>query len=356
MLPTGKLRCPRLRPAPVGAPCPEESGGLVTLSVIIPVLNERDSIGPLLDRLESVLEGVPRASEILVVDDGSDDGTAEVLEDHRRRSGRLRVLRLRRNFGQTQALVAGFQAARGDVLITMDGDGQNDPGDIPVLLADLEGGYDVVSGWRRSRHDSFVRRRLPSLAANRLLAGITGVALHDFGCTLKAYRASFIRRVNLYGDMHRFIPGLAAAVGARVTERVVAHHPRRHGQSKYGLGRTYRLLTDMVVLQMLVRFAGQPLHYFGLLSIGTFGLALGMTFLAFVDTTAVRLVNYSTIVMPSVAVLAFCLSFYFLMMGLMCELALRSTGGTPTPMVRHERLRQGPARSPGVAGPREEAT
>ena len=221
----------------------------------------------------------------------------------------------------------------------MDGDGQNDPRDIEGLLADLDAGHDVVSGWRRNRADSFLARRLPSQAANRLLAEITGVPLHDFGCTLKAYRASFIRRVVLYADMHRFIPGLAAAVGARVGERIVAHHPRRAGQSKYGLGRTYKLLTDMVVLRLLVRFAGQPLHYFGLLAIGVFGAALALTFLAFVDTTAVRLVNYSTVVMPSVAVLAFCLSFYFLMMGLMCELALRTTrprDGAFAPMVRHE--------------------
>lgn len=314
-------------------------GRLVTLSVIIPVYNEQGSIGPLLAELESALDRIPRASEIVVVDDGSRDGTPQALERHRLGSARLRVLRLRRNFGQTAAMAAGFQAARGDVFITMDGDGQNDPRDIEGLLEDLEAGWDVVSGWRRNRADNFFYRRLPSQAANRLLAEVTGVRLHDFGCTLKAYRASFIRRVTLYADMHRFIPGLAAAVGARVRERVVAHHPRRTGHSKYGLGRTYKLLTDMVVLRLLVRFAGQPLHYFGLLAIGTFCTALGMTFLAFVDTTSVRLVSYSTVVMPSVAVLAFCLSFYFLMMGLMCELALRATrrrDGAFAPMLRHE--------------------
>jgi glycosyltransferase involved in cell wall biosynthesis len=330
---------------PVGSMCrvgdPQQAGvkRLVSLSVIIPVFNERGSIGSLLADLEATLDTVPVAAEVVVVDDGSDDGTQEVLEECRLRSRRLRVLRLRRNFGQTAAMAAGFHAARGDVFITMDGDGQNDPGDIPGLLADLERGYDVVSGWRRQRADSFVKRRLPSQAANRLLSEITGVRLHDFGCTLKAYRASFIRRVNLYADMHRFIPGLAAAVGARVTEREVEHHPRRQGKSKYGLGRTYKLLTDMVVLRMLVRFSGQPLHYFGLLAITTFGCALGITFLAFVDTTSVRLVNYSTVVMPAVAILAFCLSFYFLMMGLVCELALRSNPareGAHAPMARLE--------------------
>jgi glycosyltransferase involved in cell wall biosynthesis len=312
---------------------------LVSLSVIIPVYNERGSIGSLLAELEATLDRVPRSAEIIVVDDGSTDGTAEALEAHRLQSRRLRVLRLRRNFGQTAAMAAGFHNARGDIFITMDGDGQNDPADIPGLLADLERGYDVVSGWRQKRADSFFQRRLPSQAANRLLSEVTGVRLHDFGCTLKAYRASFIRRVTLYADMHRFIPGLAAAVGARVAERPVAHHPRRQGHSKYGLTRTYKLLTDMVVLRLLVRFAGQPLHYFGLLAIATFLLALCVTFLAFVDTTSVRLVNYSTVVLPSVAVLAFCLSFYFLMMGLVCELALSSNPKRETahvPLARHE--------------------
>ncbi len=314
---------------------------MVALSVILPVYNEKDSIGQVLVRLEAVLDALPRAAEIIVVDDGSRDGTGEVLEAHRRRSRRLRVLRLRRNFGQTPALAAGFHAARGDVFITMDGDGQNDPADIPGLLADLDRGYDIISGWRRERRDSFVMRRLPSIAANRLLAAITGVPLHDFGCTLKAYRADLIRRLNLYAEMHRFIPGLAAAVGARVGERVVAHHPRRAGSSKYGIGRTWRLMTDMVALRLLVRFAVQPLHYFGLLSIASAIMSLVMLFLAFVDTTTVRLVGYTTVVMPSVAVLGFFLAVDFLVMGLLCELALRSRPGRDdvrAPMLRRESL------------------
>ncbi|MHC4844876.1 MAG: glycosyltransferase family 2 protein [Planctomycetota bacterium] len=312
---------------------------MVTLSVIIPVYNEEGSIGALLADLEAALDRVPVESEVIVVDDGSSDATLDALEAHRVGSRRLRVLALRRNFGQTSAMVAGFHAARGEVFITMDGDGQNDPSDIPGLLEDLDRGYDVVSGWRRDRADSYFVRTLPSQTANRLLAEITGIRLHDFGCTLKAYRASFIRRVNLYSDMHRFIPGFAAAMGARVTERVVAHHPRRRGESKYGIGRTYKLLTDMVLLRMLVRFAGQPLHYFGLLALGTFAGSLAMTFLAFVDTASVRLVNYSTVVMPSVAILGFCLAIYFLMMGLLCELAVRTPDArdsVPEPMPREE--------------------
>jgi len=312
---------------------------LVELSVIIPVYNEVGSIGPLLEDLEKTLDGIPRVSEIVVVDDGSSDGTRDRLEAHRRNSRYLRVLRLQRNFGQTAAMAAGFHAARGDVLVTMDGDGQNDPSDIPALLEHLDRGYDAVSGWRKNRQDNVLSRVIPSVTANWLLAEITGVKLHDFGCTLKAYRAEFIRRLHLYSDMHRFIPGLAAAVGARVGERVVRHHPRRLGVSKYGIGRTWKLLTDMVVLRLLVRFSGQPLHYFGLLSLATFSFSMCVSFVAFVDTSSMRLVNYSTVVLPAVATLCFCLSFYFLMMGLLCELALRSTPARETayaPMAREE--------------------
>lgn len=312
---------------------------MVELSVIIPVYNEVGSIGPLLEDLEKTLDGIPRVSEIVVVDDGSSDGTRDRLEAHRRNSRYLRVLRLQRNFGQTAAMAAGFHAARGDVLVTMDGDGQNDPSDIPALLEHLDRGYDAVSGWRKNRQDNVLSRVIPSVTANWLLAEITGVKLHDFGCTLKAYRAEFIRRLHLYSDMHRFIPGLAAAVGARVGERVVRHHPRRLGVSKYGIGRTWKLLTDMVVLRLLVRFSGQPLHYFGLLSLATFSFSMCVSFVAFVDTSSMRLVNYSTVVLPAVATLCFCLSFYFLMMGLLCELALRSTPARETayaPMAREE--------------------
>jgi len=314
---------------------------MVTLSVIIPVYNEVGSIANLLESLERTLDSIPRESEIIVVDDGSSDGTDERLEARRIASRRLRVLRLRRNFGQTAAMAAGFHAARGDVIVTMDGDGQNDPQDIQRLLEDLDEGYDIVSGWRRGRRDRFLTRVLPSMAANRILAQITGIPLHDFGCTLKAYRASFIRRLHLYSDMHRFIPGLGAAMGARVGERVVRHHPRRQGTSKYGIGRTWLLLTDMVVLRLLVRFSGHPLHYFGLLSLGTFLLSLAWTFITFVDTTTMELTNYSTVIMPAVAVLGFGLSFYFLMMGLLCELAMSSSSSRETahaPMARVEVL------------------
>ncbi len=319
---------------------------MTSLSVIIPVYNERESIPLVIDQLDEVLDGLGDDSEILVVDDGSTDGTRLLLADLCQKSSRLRVLLLKRNFGQTSAMVAGFHAAKGTVIVTMDADGQNDPRDIPALLKDLDEGYDVVSGWRRRRADNFFTRTIPSLAANWLLSEITGIRLHDFGCTLKAYRTSFIKKVRLYSDMHRFIPGLAAAVGAKVKEREVRHHARHSGVSKYGLGRTYKLLTDLVVLQILIRFSGSPLHYFGLASLGTFVASLAMTFLAFVDTTDVRFVNYSTVVLPGLAVLGFCLSVFFLMMGLLCELAVRvqsENSGEDTswslPMARIEDLR-----------------
>ncbi|MDG2149084.1 MAG: glycosyltransferase family 2 protein [Planctomycetota bacterium] len=312
---------------------------MVTLSVIIPVYNEVGSIGPLLDDVEKALDSIPRESEIIVVDDGSRDGTFEELEKHRLKSRYLHVLRLQRNFGQTSAMAAGFHAARGDVLVTMDGDGQNDPMDIPDLLAQLDEGYDIVSGWRKNRQDNVMSRVIPSVIANWLLAEITGVRLHDFGCTLKVYRAGIIRKLHLYSDMHRFIPGLAAAVGARVGEQVVRHHPRRDGVSKYGIGRTWKLLTDMVVLRLLVRFSGHPMHYFGLLGIFTFMIALGLSFVAFVDTGTLELVDSSTVILPAIGTLCYCLSFYFLMMGLLCELALRSSSARETayaPMAREE--------------------
>jgi glycosyltransferase involved in cell wall biosynthesis len=235
----------------------------VALSVIIPVHNEAESLVSLHDELMTVLRRLGREHEVLYVDDGSSDGSFEVLAALRRREPRVIVLRLARNFGQTAAIQAGFEHAAGEVLVTLDGDGQNDPADIPALLDKLAAGFDLVTGWRRPRHDTFLSRRLPSLVANAIIGWTTGVHLHDYGCGLKAFRRHRLLGLRLFGEMHRFLPALAADLGARVAEIPVRHRPRRHGVSKYGLARTGRVLVDLLALKFLWGHAASPMGLFG---------------------------------------------------------------------------------------------
>src|SRR6266581_7660091 len=222
------------------------------ISVVIPVYNEVEAVPELHKALTDVLDRISQSAEIVFVDDGSGDGSAAVLDGLAHADGRVQVLHLRRNYGQTAALMAAFQHSTGEVIIPMDGDGQNDPGDIPRLLDKLSEGFDVVSGWRTGRNDKF-SRRMPSAAANWLISSLLGVPLHDYGCTLKAYRREVIEDVRLYGEMHRFIPIYAAWEGARVTELPVTHHARLHGKSKYGFGRISRVLLDLVTLYFIDR-------------------------------------------------------------------------------------------------------
>ncbi len=258
------------RPAPVTA---SES---VNLSVLIPVYNEVDNVGPLHEELEAVLRGGPWTYELIFVNDGSIDGTTARLEAIQRSDPEhVRVAFLRRNCGQTAALSAALDLARGDVLIPMDGDRQNDPADIPRLVAALDEGHDVVSGWRKDRHDALVSRKVPSWIANRLVARISGVPLHDFGCTMKAYRRGVLEGVRLYGEMHRFIPIFAAWQGARVTELIVNHRPRTAGRTKYGLGRTFNVVLDLILIRFLQRYSQRPLHFFGRFGLWSFVLSLG---------------------------------------------------------------------------------
>ena len=217
------------------------------ISVVVPVLNEQDNVAELYKRLTNVLHS---DVEFIFVDDGSTDETFHHLRAIARNDKRVRVIRFRRNFGQTAALSAGLDHARGDIIIPMDGDLQNDPADIPRLLAKLDEGYDVVSGWRKSRQDN-LRRRLPSIIANRIISWISGVRLHDYGCSLKAYRRDVLENVRLYGEMHRFVPIYASWQGARVAELAVTHHARKHGKSKYGLERTIKVVLDMIVVKFL---------------------------------------------------------------------------------------------------------
>ena len=233
------------------------------VSVVIPAYNEEENLPVLYERLKAVLDKLEGDYEILFVDDGSTDGSFEVLRDLARRDERVRVIRFRRNYGQTAAMYAGFEHATGDVIVTMDADLQNDPEDIPRLLRKLEEGYDIVSGWRKDRKDPFLSRRLPSKIANWIISKVTGVELHDYGCTLKAYRSEIAKRYRLYGDMHRFLPALARRFGARVTEIPVKHHPRLYGRSKYGIGRTVRVILDIFLVKFLNEYITKPLYVFG---------------------------------------------------------------------------------------------
>jgi glycosyltransferase involved in cell wall biosynthesis len=245
------------------------------LSVLIPVYNEVDNVEPLHAELDAVLRDRPIHYELIFVNDGSTDGTATRLEAIQRKDPEhVRVAFLRRNCGQTAALSAALDLARGEILIPMDGDRQNDPADIPRLLEALRAGYDVVSGWRKDRHDALISRKVPSWIANRLVARLSGVPLHDFGCTMKAYRRSMLEGVRLYGEMHRFIPIFATWQGARVTELVVNHRPRTAGKTKYGIGRTFNVVLDLILIRFLQRYSQRPLHFFGRFGLWSFGLSV----------------------------------------------------------------------------------
>ena len=245
------------------------------LSVVIPVYNEEENIVPLLEALDKALSPLGKPFEVVIVDDGSTDWTLEKLKALKPRYPWLRIVALRRNFGQSAAFTAGIDHARGEIIVTMDGDLQNDPRDIPKLLAKIEEGYDVVSGWRKDRKDPFFSRRLPSFLANVIISRLTKVKLHDYGCSLKAYRAEVIKGLTIYGELHRFIPALVSLGGARVAEIEVNHHPRRFGRSKYGLSRTYRVVLDLLLVLFFRKFATKPLHIFGLT--GGILLFLGIT-------------------------------------------------------------------------------
>jgi len=233
------------------------------ISVTVPVFNEVESIGPLHERVTLVLKSLNRRWELIFVNDGSTDGSAAELDKGAAADPDVKVVHLRRNFGQTAAMMAGIDYARGDIIIPMDGDLQNDPMDIPRLLAKLDEGFDVVSGWRKGRKDAKLTRNLPSWLANRMISIISGVHLHDYGCSLKAYRKSVIKDVKLYGEMHRFIPIYASWQGARVAEIAVVHHSRQFGKSKYGLERTLKVILDLIVVKFLATFAQKPMYIFG---------------------------------------------------------------------------------------------
>ena len=233
------------------------------LSVVVPLFNEQESLAPLIERILSHVRPLGLSFELVLVDDGSRDRTPELLGQLAATVPELVAVRLRRNYGQTAAMAAGFDASCGEVIVTLDGDLQNDPADIPLLLEKLNQGFDLVSGWRHRRQDAAISRLLPSLLANRLIALVTGVKLHDYGCSLKAYRREVIDDLNLYGELHRFLPALAFIEGARITEVQVTHHPRRYGKSNYGIDRTFRVLMDLLTVWFMKRFLTRPMYVFG---------------------------------------------------------------------------------------------
>jgi glycosyltransferase involved in cell wall biosynthesis len=297
------------------------------LSVVIPVHNEEESVELLYRSTRKACDPLGKVYEVIFVDDGSRDRTFGILEKIHKHDARVKVVRLRKNFGQTAAMAAGFVYAKGKVIISMDGDLQNDPADIPSLLAKLEEGFDVVCGWRKHRQDRLLSRRVPSVVANWLIGRMTGVRIHDNGCSLKAYQASIIKNVALYGDMHRFIPALSTLAGGRIAEITVNHHRRRFGTSKYGLGRVWRVALDIVTVKMLTSFASRPALWFGLLSLpwailGVFTLAVGGAMHAY------DLIEEWT-VMSTMAFLFFFLGNNLLAMGLIGELLVKTADHPP---------------------------
>ena len=246
------------------------------LSVVVPVYNEADSIPALIQAIADALEPTQLSYEIICIDDGSVDGSTQILTEIAKQRSDLKALILRRNYGQTPAMAAGFEAAAGQVIVTLDRDLQNDPADIPLLLAKLDEGYDLVSGWRKKRQDAALTRLLPSKIANWLIGNVTEVKIHDYGCSLKAYRAELVADMNLYGELHRFLPALAFIEGAKIAEIPVRHHARRFGKSKYGLGRTIRVLMDLFTIFFMKKFLTRPMHVFGLGGMISFVLGIGI--------------------------------------------------------------------------------
>lgn len=294
------------------------------LSIVVPVYNEVENIPLLYQAIVQAVGGLGRTWELILVDDGSKDGSAQVLEELAGRdTEHVRVVFFRRNFGQTAAIAAGIDHSQGEIVVLIDADMQNDPADIPMMLAKLDEGYDVVSGWRSKRKDTFITRTLPSRLANGLISWVTGVHLHDYGCTLKAYRREVITGFRLYGEMHRFIPVYANSVGARIIEVPVNHHPRRFGKAKYGLERTLKVVLDLFVVKFLNAYANKPIYLFGGAGAGLIGISLALMLFLLIRKLAV---GTSVFASPffQMSTMIFILGFQSILMGLIAELLART--------------------------------
>jgi glycosyltransferase involved in cell wall biosynthesis len=293
------------------------------LSIVIPVYNEEENVEPLIQEINAAVRPLGKPYEIVVVDDGSRDATFSMLARLHLRDPCLRVVRLKRNFGQTAAIAAGLAHSDGEVVVLMDGDAQNDPKDIPALLAELKKGNDLVCGWRSNRRDPFLNRRLPSMIANHVVSWTTQVKLHDYGCTLKAMRRDVAKNLKLYGEMHRFIPAIAYERGARVAELKVNHRPRMRGDSKYGIARTLRVILDLLTVKFLISYSTRPLHVFGVLGLSSGGLG----FVIAVYLTLQKLIYHESIggrPLLLLAILLIFIGFQFLTMGLLAEMLSRT--------------------------------
>ncbi|MCK5849583.1 MAG: glycosyltransferase family 2 protein [Kiritimatiellae bacterium] len=304
------------------------------LSVVIPVFNEEENVPLLAKALDDVLRPLDTSYEVILVDDGSNDGSWDAMLKATKDFCHFKLIRLRRNFGQTPAMSAGLTASRGETIITLDADLQNDPADIPKLLDKISEGFDVVSGWRKNRKDTFINRRLPSILGNALISKITGVFLHDYGCTLKAYRRDIIENIKLYGEMHRFIPAIASWVGGRLTEIEVNHNPRRFGKSKYGISRTTKVILDLLTVKFLLRYSTHPMQVFGKMGMG-FGIPGVMMTVLFLFAHfsynfmglecmggLVEMSKRPAWVITPLMLILFCMQF--ISMGLLAELQIRT--------------------------------
>ncbi|MCB1740599.1 MAG: glycosyltransferase family 2 protein [Gammaproteobacteria bacterium] len=304
-------------------PAPSPPTAAETVSIVVPMYNEQESVEPLFREVHAALDGFEHPWELVLVDDGSSDRTWERLQAAAASHGEhVQLVRFQRNFGQSAAMQAGIDAARGDVIVMLDGDLQNDPADIPRMLETLERGYDVVAGWRKSRQDGFILRRLPSIVANRLIALVTGVPIHDTGCTLKVFRREVIARLPIYAEQHRFLPAMSAANGARVCELVVNHRARRFGSSKYGIGRVRRVFFDLFAIKLLAGFSRRPLQYFMLLALPFLVGALAHLAILVGGSGSFGASGQLYVTYFMLCTMA---SVYFFLLGLLAELAVRAS-------------------------------